>query len=293
MDLAILGNNPLPRPLNSLASRSELVTWLTRILLNTLIPGNGGIGPFRARLPNGLSAFFGLLLHLNDVGYPSHWLGDFVSSVIADNVVTELAPFQGKWPIPLSEINRRVPRRKIRLDPWRLELENILATSLEGIPFLVPLPDDFTTDYTEIALFEGFFQSSSPNIGTILEPFSPFDPVVGVLFYKCVQGTTAEALTKMLPSILDGKKQPAPGDIYVLTSQELVDYPGRRIQWRMSRVRANKMVQDGWAMVAYRADKQWPCKSGCHAFDEVADSVATVTHPVPSSKWRDLGTVEN
>jgi hypothetical protein len=256
--LAIFANSPLPRPLTSLASRPDLITWLTRILFNILLPGNSGIALVRARLPNNLAAFFGLLVHLQRVGYPGHWIGEFLSSVIGDNVVTDVAPYMGKWPIPLSDINRRVARRKVRLDPWKLELENILANSLEGIPFFVTLPVDFTTDHTDITTFEASFRSSDSHIGTMLDPYPPFDPVICLLFYK--PGPNADDLVRMLPNIFEGnRKQPEPGTVFVLTSQELVDYPGKRIQWKMSRKKAREMRTGGWNMVAYRTDCQKTC----------------------------------
>ncbi|KIM72449.1 hypothetical protein PILCRDRAFT_16127, partial [Piloderma croceum F 1598] len=134
---------PFPRPLSELASREEVVTWLTRVFLCTVVPGSSGLGAFRARLPNNLVAFVELLIHLQEVGFPSHWLSDFLQSILSDSLVTNIAPYHGKWPIPVSEITRRVRSRKVRLDPWRAELETILATAYEGIPFMVSLPSDF------------------------------------------------------------------------------------------------------------------------------------------------------
>ncbi|EIW51999.1 uncharacterized protein TRAVEDRAFT_136302 [Trametes versicolor FP-101664 SS1] len=82
MDVLVLGPLPLPRPLSDLASRDELTTWLTRVLFNTLIPGRTCMPPQNVRLPNNLVAFFGLLMHLNRVGYPAHWLSDFLGRVL-------------------------------------------------------------------------------------------------------------------------------------------------------------------------------------------------------------------
>jgi hypothetical protein len=126
-----------------------------------------------------LAAFFALLVYLKSVGYPGHWLGEFLTSVIEDKLVTDISPYTAKWPIPLSEMYRRVARRKVRLDPWKLKLENIISTSLEGIPFFIARPEDFAADHTEITTFESPFQSSFTHPRTILmTPSSSIQPSV-------------------------------------------------------------------------------------------------------------------
>jgi hypothetical protein len=212
-----------------------------------------------------VAAFFALLVYLKSVGYPGHWLGEFLTSVIEDKLVTDISPYMAKWPIPLSEMYRRVARRKIRLDPWKLELENIISTSLEGIPFFIAPPEDFATDHTEITTFESPFQSSFTHPGTILDNSFHFDPAVCLLFFKSVQGINANTLVKSLPSILDGREYPTAGTIFVLTSQERVDYSARKIQWKMSKDRVRKMRQEGWAMVGYQTDTQETCKFWSHS----------------------------
>jgi hypothetical protein len=86
-DNIILGNKSWPRPLDELASRKELAPWLHQLLVNTLVPGVSpqAMGRFQApnmamsvRMPNNLVAFAGLLIYLHTIGYPGHWLGEFV-----------------------------------------------------------------------------------------------------------------------------------------------------------------------------------------------------------------------
>ncbi|KII91875.1 hypothetical protein PLICRDRAFT_157310 [Plicaturopsis crispa FD-325 SS-3] len=268
--LIVVGNNKLPRPASELASREELVSWLTRVFLYTIIPGTAGTGPFRARLPNNLVTFVNLLIHLHGVGFPAHWLAEFLQSILSDTLVTDIGPYTQKWPIPLSDMSRRVPRRKVRLDLWRAEFENILAVAHAGLPFSIPFPADFARSYADIGLYEAVVKPTDREMpGTIFNPLPAWDPVVCLLFYK--QSVDPRALVSSLPAILDGKQQPRAGDAFVLTAQEGVDLPGGKVSWRMSRSRTAKMRAEQWRMIVYRTDAQAPA-----------------THPAPASTWKDM-----
>ncbi|KAJ7114132.1 hypothetical protein C8R44DRAFT_881678 [Mycena epipterygia] len=271
--LVILRKQDLPLPLTELASRPELVTWLTRVLLYTILPSSSHEGSFRVRLPNNLVAFVSLLIHLRGVGYPAHWLSEYLQAVLSGNLVTDIAPYTEKWPIPVSDTTRRVPVRSVRLDPWTVELETILATSLQGIPFSVPLPDDFASRHTDIGTFEATVESSSPwmgfMMGTMVNPMPVEDPVSCLLLYKPSSSFSADELVAMLPRILNGARSPAPGMLCVLTVQETVDVP--IIRWRLSKTRVARMKAEGWVMVAYRTDVQ-----------------LSFTAPVSASQWREV-----
>ncbi|GBE90098.1 hypothetical protein BKA93DRAFT_457437 [Sparassis latifolia] len=268
--LVVLGNKPLPRPLSELATREELVVWLTRTLIYTVIPGTSGLGYFRAKMPNNLIPFFTLLVHLHSVGYPAHWLSEFLQCILDDDLTTDIAPYLDKWPIPVSDINRRVPKRKIRLDILHAEFENVLALSHRGFPFAISLPADFVTSHKEVGVFEASVRSSSPMLSSPSSSIPPFDPAVYLLFYKPAPNLTASAVVTALPSILDGKMEPPPGEIYILTAQETFDLDARKVSWMLSKRRARKMKREGWVMVAYRTDCKEP-----------------MTHPVPASQWED------
>ncbi|KAI0738399.1 hypothetical protein C8Q80DRAFT_1124983 [Daedaleopsis nitida] len=155
MHVLELGPIPsLPRPLSSLARRDELTIWLTRVLFNTFIPGRSE-SPFGGdvRLPHNLVAFFGLLMRLHEIGYPAHWLSEFLARVLSGRMVSDIAPYNDTYPIPLQESARRVPVRTVRTDPWLVEFETIIATAYYAIPFPVTsaLPADFSHDPADVA----------------------------------------------------------------------------------------------------------------------------------------------
>ncbi|KAJ6568362.1 hypothetical protein DFH09DRAFT_1155208 [Mycena vulgaris] len=270
--LVILRSQNLPLPLTELATRPELITWLTRVLLYTILPSSCHQEHFRARLPNNLVAFIALLMHLRGVGYPAHWMGEFLQTVLCGQLVTDIAPYAGKWPIPASDTARRVPARAVRLDPWTAELETILALAHHAIPFTVPRPPSFAAHHTDIATFEATVEASSPwmgyMMGTMVNPMPVVDAVVCLLLYK-PSGVPADELVAMLPRVLNGARAPGAGTLCVLTAQETVDVPV--IRWKLSKARVARMRAEGWVMVAYRTDVQ-----------------LIFTAPVAADKWREL-----
>lgn len=257
MDVLVLGPLPLPRPLSDLASRDELTTWLTRVLFNTLIPGRTCMPPQNVRLPNNLVAFFGLLVHLNRVGYPAHWLSDFLGRVLSGSMVSDIAPYGEVWPIPLEDIRRRVPSRRVRTDPWLVEFENIVATAYYAIPFPVAitsaLPAGFSCEPEDILVWEAKVAATLP-FSTFMGygSQSPYEPVTRLLLYKPsvdVPGTLIGGMRR----IFEGTASPPPGTFFVLTAQELVQYD-TRIRFRLSKRRVERMRVEKWSMVAYRQD---------------------------------------
>ncbi|KAJ7663880.1 hypothetical protein DFH06DRAFT_1393704, partial [Mycena polygramma] len=268
-DLVILRKQELPLPLTKLATRPELITWLTRVLLYTLVPSSSHQGRFRSRRPHNLVAFIALLMYLHGVGYPAHWLSEFLQTILSGSLVTDIALYTANWPIPVSDITRRVPARAVRLDPWTAELETILATGLQAIPFSVPLADDLVSHHTDIGTFEAKVKADLFQMGNFMGVPPPADPVVGLLLYKLTPGVSADTLVTRLPLVLDGARSPEPGTLCVLTAQETVDPPV--IRWKLSKARVARMREEGWAMVAYRTDTK-----------------SAFTDPVRADRWREV-----
>lgn len=253
-DLTKLAANPLPRPLNDLATRPELTAWLTRVFFSIILPGKTHEFGMRTyvRYPNSLAAFVELLVHLHAVGYPTHWLSDFVSIMLTDTLTTDIALYQGKYPCSSSEMTRRVARRKVCLDPWLVDLENILATSYEAIPFPFAAPG-FATSSNEIGLYETTLDRLSLHPSTITGRRPPDIAVVSLMFYK-PGSFSDEYLVTNLPQILEGKKLVVQGELFVLTCVERFSVWDRVVRWRMSKKRVRKMKMQKWVMVSYRFD---------------------------------------
>lgn len=252
-----MGVLPLPRPLNELASRDELTAWLTRVLFNTFVTGRTKDPPGNVRLPNNLVAFFGLLMHLHRVGFPAHWLSDFLARVLSGSMLSDVAPYTGEWPIPVSDALHRVRARQVRTDSWLVEFENIIATAYYAIPFAIAtaLPVDFSRDPQDIQVWEAKVTATLPfamSSSLFVEYASPFEPTTRLLFYRPPLVDPEETI-KTMKAIFEGRKSPAPGSFFILTAQECVQYESR-VRFRLSRHRVKRMKQEKWRMVVYRDD---------------------------------------
>ncbi|KAF8876825.1 hypothetical protein BD779DRAFT_1475455 [Infundibulicybe gibba] len=266
MGLTILGRAIRPPALIDLASRPELEAWLVRTLIYTLAPGSSGDLPVRVRLPNNVVAFFTLLVHLHSAGYPSHWLGELVQRIVSNEVVTGVTPYRGRWPIPISDAHRMGPVRRIRLDPWAPDFENIFAIASRGLPFHVNLPSDYETHAEGICVLEATLASCIPK--RALPAWQ--DCITGLLFYRPRPGAhDAYAIVKDVAGILEGRCGPPPGEVYILTAIDSIEIP--RVRWKMGRRRFEMMRKAGWSVVMYHAGMGEPLAS-----------------PVPAQEWREV-----
>ncbi|RDX52495.1 hypothetical protein OH76DRAFT_162990 [Lentinus brumalis] len=230
-----------PRPLGELASRDDLITWLTRLLFNTLIPGRTEPPPCNIRLPHNLVAFFGMLMYLSRLGYPGHWLSAFVARILSGRMVSDIPPYTGEYPIAVEERTRRVPSPTVRTDPWLVEFEAVSATAYYAIPFPISgaLPPDFSSISDDITIWEDSVQlvpSFFPGKGLYS---NPYEPRAQLLFYRFDKLTAREVIENM-HDIFEGKPTPLPGLFFLLTAPEHVVY-WDMVRFRLSRQRVDRM----------------------------------------------------
>jgi hypothetical protein len=258
-DLVILESRRLPLHFSDLASREELSRWLTRIFIYTILPGHGGFKDAHVSLPNNLVAFIDLLVYLHGVGFPGHWVSDFMRSILANNLVTDIAPYLGKWPIPVSDASKQGRTRRVCLSPWLVELDTILALTHVGLPFALALPEGYSRSSADVGTFEATLTQ---------HPFNEIHDTTNrwclcMMLMKMRPNVNIFDAVRMLPDILEGKKcrDLQPEDVVVLTSLESADIREGVVTWKMSRQRVGKMQQDKiWSMVLFRTDIREPCK---------------------------------
>ncbi|KIM80264.1 hypothetical protein PILCRDRAFT_539884 [Piloderma croceum F 1598] len=153
-------------------------------------------------------------------------------------------------------MNRLVLRRKVNLDPWLVEMENILAMAHTWLPFAVPLPDRSDVDITT---FESAFSFGTFSRDTRFHEVSMEDECVSLLFYKESPIASPLDLVRMLPAHLNGQRRISSGDVFVLTSQESIDMTALSVRWKLSKEHVRRMQRDpGWKMVIFRTDIQEP-----------------------------------
>ncbi|KAJ3551566.1 hypothetical protein NM688_g4626 [Phlebia brevispora] len=252
---------PLPRPLSALASRQELTAWLTRVLFQILMPGKTAPPPTRITLPNNVNAFIHLLIHLHSVGFPAHWLAGFLQNMLSGSMVSDIQSYQDFYPIPLEERHRRVPSRKVRLDPWLLDLENALAIVYDALPFAVTVPSDLAHSPSDIALWKAKL-ISDPLMNftsqSVAHLHTPVDPVMNLLVFK--GDNTGQIVLDSYKKIFEGGKTVKPGDFFFLTAIDVYDMEDTgEVRWRMSRERVKKMKREvDWYILPVRSDNYLP-----------------------------------
>lgn len=257
MDQLTLGSSPLPRPLSSLASRDELRSWLTRLFISIVSPGNFKPRPDFVKFPNTLVVLVGLLGELKNIGYPSHWLADFMLSILNGTLVTDRMAYRGTVPRPISELSSgRGPMHRIRTDPWLAEFEAILASSLDGLPFALQMPKGLAAKVDDIGYYKSHIEANMLYTHPMFK-FPGNDAIISLLFYKDIKDLGKNVnhfLEASFPTIVDGNAHPVPGSFHVLTSPDYIDLVKGEVRWRMSKAKMAKMRREKWTVVAWRTD---------------------------------------
>ncbi|KAF8878264.1 hypothetical protein CPB84DRAFT_1794242 [Gymnopilus junonius] len=249
---------PLPLPFDQLVRPKELHTWLAQLLLCILYNGRPHHPPHRVDLPGNLNTFLNTLVHLQRVGYPPHWIGDFLQFILSDNLVTDVQPYLGTTPIPKMEINRRtaVPR-KVHLGAWQAELEVMLALTMPALPFAVSVPRVYPT-LSDISTFKATVEpidlSYHPLAHVWKVLISGVTKAIGLMFYRPTQGIDTTFLARQIPGIIEGERDVRHAQVQIMLSQESVDLLKGEISWKMSQSWYGKMKAEAWCMAAYRTD---------------------------------------
>ena len=218
----------------------------------------------RVRSPNNMVAFVNLLVHLCGLGFPAHWISDYVQSMLTDKVVTRAIPARG-LPIPVSDIHssQQGADRKLRLGPWTAELETISVSVRKGLPFFVSLPMDdgimVASELEDIGKFEAKVRSFM-ELRLMQNIFSPFDPVTNLLFWKPspLSGRNEQALKKEGEKIIEQEVDGVlsrggqlsskwKAKFFVLTAH-------KSVSWRMAKKRVERMRKEGWVVMVVTSD---------------------------------------
>ncbi|KAF5319697.1 hypothetical protein D9619_008661 [Psilocybe cf. subviscida] len=256
---------PLPRQIHRLASKKELHDWLARLLLCILRNGEYRGAPTRVPMPANLGMFFHLLVHLCRVGFPAHWIGDFVQALVSNTLLTDARPYVGQLPITSEYIQQKNPVIKVNLSPWRANLEVIVASTKASLPFAVSLPPEFPT-FADIFLYSA--RITPALLMPWMDTFSEFTNTLGMILYKPHGAVNGDSIAWSIAHIIDGRSTIKGAEAQIILSLEQVNIAKGEVSWRMSKQWYDKMRSEVWTMVIYRDD-----------------SHAAVTTPLPAAKW--------
>ncbi|KAJ7183825.1 hypothetical protein C8R46DRAFT_1308885 [Mycena filopes] len=245
-DVTILSPVLLPRPNPELASREDLKTWLIRIFLCTLI--NGKKATTKILTPTTIVTFVHLLIHLHKVGYPGHWLADFLQNLLSNNPVTNLLPYTDVLPIsPRHDWTQDREDARLQLGPWIPDMEAIVARVAPALPFALALPNSFPA-LQDIGTFTARLycrhETSAP------------DPVAALLFFNPAKVRLQEVRDwqEYLLAALRGNATGKGPHIYLVLSTAALAWSWEgmgSVSWRMSRARVTRMKTEGWGVVVY------------------------------------------
>jgi hypothetical protein len=233
--------------------------------------------------PTTLRTFIQLLMHVKQLGYPSHWISEVLEHIVEDNLESEHRPSQDS-PIPISEIMSIHPRRKMQLSPWMADIEVVVATVLSALPFALRLPQRFPAA-SDIGLYSSPVDSIRGADGSE-EWGNPRSPSLALLFVaKGVRAEESYIRSKSVlfshSSIGDKMQLMLSIDRLQVDSWNLLG----KVSWRMSDERVGKMKGEGWQMCLWRTDKSIP---GTSDFRDTTEA-DTTHHPVsdltPASDW--------
>lgn len=83
-----------------------------------------------------------ILINVHRLGYPSHWLAEFLESVICDRLYSVYRR-SALYPIVPAEGMAQHLSKKLQLSPWMSDIEVVVATALANLPFAVRTPQKF------------------------------------------------------------------------------------------------------------------------------------------------------
>ena len=130
----------LPSTFADLIPREKLETWLYRLLLKLAIPASREIQSFvLIYSPLNFTVFYRLLLHLNNVGYPAHWLSRVLDNLLEGKITTTARPPRSD-PMKIKETKAAMPTLTQSVQPFVAELSTLASMWQPALPFGVLSP---------------------------------------------------------------------------------------------------------------------------------------------------------
>ena len=131
-----------PLSFSSLLPRAALMKWLYAVFFKIALPVNRHGVAFHELILSPLNAtvIFRILIHLQHLGYPSHWLSDFLDCILSNYVVTSARPPRTS-PLTIAETKKDRPVKKMSVAPFVLEMTTLLLMFEPILPFTVMTKD--------------------------------------------------------------------------------------------------------------------------------------------------------
>lgn len=86
--------------------------------------------------PLSLKIFFRVLVHLNEISYPSHWLSETLVQIIENTVETSTRPSKTS-PLDIEEARKEHKMKKLSMAPFVTEVKTLAVIFEPVLPFAV------------------------------------------------------------------------------------------------------------------------------------------------------------
>lgn len=108
--------------------RSQLMDWLYTIFFKIAIPTKRkGNADLQIQQPLNLHSFFRLLIYMQSIDFPAHWLSSIIDDIIQNRVITRARPNTAPLSAPDSSKTEKAPLRPICVTPFSMEMEAALT----------------------------------------------------------------------------------------------------------------------------------------------------------------------
>lgn len=109
-------------------TRSQLIDWLYMIFLKIAIPTKrANPTDMRIQQPMNLHSFFRLLLYLQSIDFPAHWLSSVIDDIVQNRVITRSRPNTNSLPTPQTATKEKSALRAVCMTPFAMEMEVALT----------------------------------------------------------------------------------------------------------------------------------------------------------------------
>ncbi|KAI9717305.1 MAG: hypothetical protein M1812_004832 [Candelaria pacifica] len=129
-----------PHPFSSLLPRADLNKWLYGLFFKLALPVHRrSLDMALVNAPLNLTAYFRVLIHLHELGYPAHWLSTVLTNILENTVATTARPPQ-TVPLDIAEVRQRNPAKKQTTAPYIPEMATLAVLFERFLPFSLITP---------------------------------------------------------------------------------------------------------------------------------------------------------
>ena len=121
-----------------LLPRKDFNRWFYALFFRLLLPMNTDIRMYHMIVlsPLNITILFRLMIHLQRIGYPSHWLAEVLSNILEDKVTSTCRPPR-TTPLQIKDVLKDHPSKHLTTRPFAEELATFTAIFQPLLPLYI------------------------------------------------------------------------------------------------------------------------------------------------------------